>query len=383
MNSCGNMNEIVFINQSVGQLFADVVNEFSRAGYACTLLTGTENDFQLDEKIKRVFFKKYDRSSIKNRLKTWIVFTCQVRQYLSKHKIEDLLIVSNPAFATLLPLWAKNPYSLLIYDIYPDALVSTGTLKEDNLFVKWWAKKNKNEIYKNAKVVYTLSESMAKTLEKYTNREKIQVIPNWADTSFLKPINHRNNLWLVEKGLQDKFVVLYSGNIGNTHKVENLVDVANALKDRKDIQFIIIGEGGKKDVVRAKIKTLGVDNVLLLPFQDKNIIPYSIGAADIGVITLDERSSTVSVPSKTYSMLAVGSCLMCIASKTCELSALVDDYDCGQVFSSDDVEGMAEYILKMASNKELLQQKKNNSRKASLNFTPENAKRYVELFKSE
>lgn len=376
------MNKIIFINQSVGQLFADVVDEFSKEGYDCTLLTGSDN-IKLDDGIKIVQLKKYNRTSVKNRLITWIIFTWQVRNYLRMHKTEDLLIVSNPAFATLLPLWVKNTYSLLIYDTYPDALVSTGTLKETNFFVKWWIKKNKNQIYKNAKVVYTLSESMAKALVKYTSKDTIEIIPNWADTSFLKPIEHKDNHWLVEKGLQDKFIVLYSGNIGNTHKVESIVDVANTLKGRKDIQFIIVGEGGKKELVKNRIQELGVDNVMLLPFQDKEIIPYSIGAADIGVITLDEKSSAVSVPSKTYSMLAVGSCLMCIASKKSELSALVDEYDCGKVFSSNDIQDMADFIVKMASDNKLLHQKKSNSRKASLNFTPDNAKKYVEIYKQK
>lgn len=375
------MNEIIFINQSVSQLFADVVNSFSNAGYVCTLLTGSDEGFQLENGIKTVLLKKYDRTSIKSRLTTWFFFTWQARQYLCKHKTEDLFIVSNPAFATLLPLRVKNPYSLLIYDTYPDALVSTGTLKETNFFVKWWAKKNINNIYKYAKMVYTLSEGMAKALENYTTRDKIKIIPNWADTTFLKPIDHKDNPWLVEKGLQDKFIVLYSGNIGNTHKVETIVDVANTIKERNDIHFIIIGDGGKKEIVKSRIEELCVDNVLLLPFQDKEIIPYSIGAADIGVITLDEKSSTVSVPSKTYSMMAVGCCLMCIASKSCELSSLVDEFDCGKVFSSDDIQGMANYILKLASDKELLHKKKVNSRNASLNFTPENANKYVELYK--
>lgn len=374
------MKEIIFINQSIRQLFADIVNEFDNAGYSCTLLTGSNSDYQLKKSIKRILFKKYDRSSLKNRLKTWIIFTWQTYQYLRKHKKEELLIVSNPAFATLLPLWVKNPYSLLIYDTYPDALVSTGTLKPSNFFVRWWAKKNIYHIYKNAKVVYTLSESMAKALERYTAREKVQIIPNWADTSFLKPILHKDNPWLVEKGHQDKFIVMYSGNIGDTHKVEKLVDVANLLKERKDILFVIIGAGSKKENVKARIKELGVENVLLLPFQDKDVIPYSIGAADIGVITLDEKSSAVSVPSKTYSMMAVGSCLMCIASKDSELSDLVDKFNCGKVFSSEDVQGMKNFIEKMASDKVLLHQMKDNSRKASLNFTPENAKRYVEFY---
>ena len=377
------MKSIIFINQSVGQLFADVLNAFYKAGYQCTLLTGSNEGFQIEKGIKSVLLKKYERTSIRSRLKTWIIFTWQARRYLRKHKAEDLFIVSNPAFATLLPLCVKNPYSLLIYDTYPDALVSTGILKETNFFVKWWAQKNKKQIFKNAKVVVTLSESMARALERYITKDKIQVIPNWADTTILNPIEHNENPWLVEKGLQNKFVVLYSGNIGNTHKVETMVDVANALRERKDILFIIIGEGGKKEIVKSRIKELGVENVLLFPSQDRDVIPFSIGAADIGVITLDAKSSMVSVPSKTYSMLAVGSCLMCIASKSSELSALVDEYDCGRVFSSDDVQGMADYILKMAIDRELLQQKKRNSRKAALNFTPENAKRYVELFNVE
>lgn len=375
------MKNIIFINQSVGQLFADVVNAFCKAGYVCTLLTGSEKDYQLEDSIETVLLKRYDRTSIKSRLKTWVIFTWQAWKYLRKHKTEELFIVSNPSFATLLPLWTKNSYSLLIYDTYPDVLVSTGTLNKTNVLVKWWAKKNKEQIYRNAKVVFTLSENMAKALEQYTTSEKIQIIPNWADTSFLKPIDHKDNPWLVEKGFQDKFIVLYSGNIGDTHKVESIVDVANALKERIDIQFIIIGDGGKKEIVKNRIKELGVDNVLLLPFQEKGVIPYSIGAADIGVITLDEKSSSVSVPSKTYSMMAVGSCLMCIAAKTSELNALVEEYECGSVFSSDDVKGMADFILKMASDKDLLHQKKMNSRNASLNFTPDNAKKYVELYK--
>lgn len=374
-------NDIIFINQSVGQLFADVVNAFCKSGNVCTLLTGSDKDFQLEDGIETVLLKQYDRTSIKSRLKTWVIFTWQAWKYLRKHKTEELFIVSNPSFATLLPLWTKNSYSLLIYDTYPDVLVSTGTLNKTNVLVKWWAKKNKEQIYRNAKVVFTLSENMAKALEQYTIREKIQIIPNWADTSFLKPIDHKDNPWLVEKGFQDKFIVLYSGNIGDTHKVESIVDVADALKERIDIQFIIIGDGGKKEIVKNRIKELGVDNVLLLPFQEKGVIPYSIGAADIGVITLDEKSSSVSVPSKTYSMMAVGSCLMCIAAKTSELNALVEEYECGSVFSSDDVKGMADFILKMASDKDLLHQKKMNSRNASLNFTPDNAKKYVELYK--
>jgi glycosyltransferase involved in cell wall biosynthesis len=371
--------DIIFLNQDSGQLFGDIVNAFARAGNRCALLSTAKHNVKLDPSVKFVESVTYDRSSTAKRFMTWLKYTLHAYRYVKQHPSEELFMVSNPPLTYFIPLILNRKYSLLVYDIYPDAIVSVGMLKESNILIRWWKKKNE-KIYRGAKKIYTLSNNMAKALEQYTSRERIGVIPNWADTSLLKPIAHKENPWLVEKGLQDKFIVLYSGNIGDTHNVEKLVDVAKIIIDRKDILFIIIGDGSKKNVVKSRIEEFGVDNVLLLPFQDKDIIPFSIGAADIGVITLDEKSSAVSVPSKTYSMLAVGSCLMCIAAKTSELSALVDEYNCGMVFSSSDVQGMANFIIQMASDKEMLHLRKENSRKASLDFTPENANKYVELY---
>lgn len=372
--------KIIFFNQDSGPLFADVVNAFARAGHSCTLLSTSKYNIKLESDVKFVECIPYDRSSTLKRLITWLKYTWQVYRYVRRHKDEELFIVSNPPLTMFIPKRLKRTYSLLIYDVYPDAIVSVGMLKESNPFVQWWEKQNK-EIYRDAKVVYTLSNNMSKKIGKYCDVSKIRVIPNWADTSMMKPISHSDNPFLKDLRLQKKFIVLYSGNMGMTHRIESLIEVATKLKDNTDIFFLIIGLGAKKPMIETMIKERCLDNCKVMPFLPLEQTPYSIGAADIGVITLSEEAGDVSVPSKTYNMLAVGSALMCIAPQGTELGELVKEHNNGQVFRSDEIEKMKDFILNLYNNPLKLQEYKDNSRRASLLYTPKNVEKYVEYFK--
>ena len=370
---------IIFLNQDSGQLFADVVNAFARAGHQCTLLSTSKYNIQLEPSVKFVESVTYDRTSTIKRLFTWLKYTWQAYRYVKQHPDEELFIVSNPPLTMFLPLRLKRDYSLLIYDIYPDAIVSVGMLKESNPFIRWWKEKN-IKIYKGAKAVYTLSNNMANSLGRYCDIDKIKVIPNWADTSMMKPIKHADNQFLRENNLQDKFIVLYSGNMGMTHKIESLIEVATLLKENKDIFFLIIGMGAKKPTIENMVKERNLNNCKVMPYLPLEKTPYSIGAADIGVITLGEGAGDVSVPSKTYNMLAVGSALLCISAHGTELSELVKEYNVGKTFLSDEVVQMKDYIMELYNNPEILLLYKENARKASTSFTPLNAEEYVKHF---
>lgn len=374
-----NNKKIVFINQDSGQLFGDIVNAFSWAGYSCTLLSTAKYNINLDPDVKFVECETYDRSTTLKRLLTWLKYTKQAYKYVRRHKDEELFIVSNPPLAMFIPLKLKRVYSLLIYDIYPDAIVSVGLLKEHNPLIKWWKKRNK-VIYANAKAIYTLSNNMASSMGQYCDVKKIKVIPNWADTSMMKPIRHMENPFLIERQLQNKFIVLYSGNMGMTHKIEALVEVATSLKEQSDIVFILIGMGAKKPLIENMVKERGLNNCIVMPYLPLEQTPYSIGAADVGVITIDENSANVSVPSKTYNMLAVGSALMCISPKGTELSELVKEYNVGETFRSDEIDKMKDYILDLFNNPTKIQLYKDNSRNASMYFTPQNTEKYVEHY---
>ena len=158
------------------------------------------------------------------------------------HRKEDVLYVSNPPFCPLLPLIIRNNFSLLIWDIYPDVLVNQHVVSNDSIISKWWQKSNR-KVYQKAKRIYTLSNGMKECLARYVEEDKIKVIPLWPDNANLQRIDKSQNLFIKDNRLEGKFIVMYSGNMGNTHRMDVLVDVAKNIQD-KDIIFVLIGEGG-------------------------------------------------------------------------------------------------------------------------------------------
>ena len=104
---------------------------------------------------------------------------------------------------------------------------------------------------------------------------------------------------------------------------------------------------------------------------------FNSKAADISIITLTDETALVSVPCKTYNLLAVGTPLLCIASDESELAHLVAAYDCGRCFTKEKVAAMAGFIKELKTDNMLWRTYSNNSMKASLNYTYKNAEQYV------
>ncbi len=363
-------------DQSASDLTTDIANAFSAVEPRVGLISGKQGSPRLSAAVYLKKIRAYDRSSTLNRIKTWLAGTWGIFRLLKDNGDTEFLITSNPPLAPLLPLLRARKFSLLIWDIWPDALVHTRTLSAGNPLVRAWKFLNK-KAFARAEQIFTISEGMAEILAQYAPRERISVIPCWADVKLLKPMAKAENRFIKAHGLGGKFVVMYSGNIGNTHRVEALVDIAKKLRDIDDIVFVIIGEGGKKELVKRRVAESGLTNVVMLPFQPREMLPHSLAAADVGVVTLDETSSQVSVPSKTYSMLAVGAPLLCLAGEKSELAKLVGSHDVGACFSPDAVSEAANWLRALKNSPSRHRELSANARATSLLFSPENAKKYV------
>ena len=100
------------------------------------------------------------------------------------------------------------------------------------------------------------------------------------------------------------------------------------------------------------------------------------------MVTLGEGAENVSVPSKTYYMMAAGTAILALANKNSELSRLVNKYEIGRVIRPGDIQNIIIFVNEMYQNKIALNKFKQNSRNASFNFTPENAKKYFEIINS-
>lgn len=372
---------VLLANQSTGYLMVDIVNAYVQSGkYDRVELFAGEINIRPsvpDSSVHVIKTVKYDKSSTLKRLLTWVgafVHLLWVVWRRSKHC--HLVLVSNPPLNVFVPLFTRKKFSFIVYDLYPDSLFSQGFVKRNSFLGRWWMTKNK-QIFAKADCVFTLSEDMKKAVAQYVAEDKIKIVYNWAHNEHIRPIDKKENVFLTDLKLQDKFIVLYSGNMGMTHDIDVLVDVADRLKENEKIHFLFIGEGTKKAVVEEKVARYGLKNCSVLPYQPLEVLPYSMGAADLAVVTTDAKQSGLSVPSKTYTYLATGAALLCLAEDNTELARLTRERRIGRCFVSQDLGGIAGYILQMVSDRRLLQEYKDNSRKTSLMYTPENAQQYV------
>ena len=372
--------KIIFINQVAGYLFIDIINSFADE-YDCTLYTGSiDNANVLPDKNVRVRkFIRYNRNIAVKRVFTWSVFTLQVFfRLLFTKKTVELFIVSNPPFVPFIGYLFKKlkgtKYHLLIYDLYPDVLVKFGMISKNGFINKYWSNFNK-KLFSNAEMVFTLSDNMSTMIKEY-QRIPVEVISNWAHTTFIKPVKKEENAFAHEHNQVDKITVMYSGNMGATHAIEKVAELALHFKPNNDFGFIAIGDGHKKVSITEMKKEYNLDNLLILPYQPADILPLSLTCADIGIVTLSSGAEDLSVPSKTYNLLAAGVALLVIASAQSELARLINQYECGVQFEENNIEGMILFLEKIKGDSAYLQQLKNNSRKASSHFTPANAKLY-------
>jgi len=277
--------------------------------------------------------------------------------------------------ATLLPLFFKNNYSLLIYDVYPDALYEMGVISAKSPIIRSWERANK-KVFKKAKGIITITEGMKNALSKYTRANSIEVIPIWTDNNYLKPLKKEENSFIKDNGLEGKFIVLYSGNLGLAHDVEVIINLAMII-DNPVVKFVIIGDGEKKDKLARMIHENNLKNCLLLPFQSPDVLPFSLAAADVAIVTLAKNASLLAVPSKTYNLMSVGAPIMCMADKNSELANLVRKYEIGECYQSHQHKEMKHFIEKLIDNKQIIEQYRNNSINASKNYGLQNVNRFI------
>lgn len=377
----GACQRIVFINQATGYLTIDIVNAF--AGYfdEVVLITGSirVQDTHLDHRIKTEKIIRYDRGSNFKKMISWIVASFQIFFLLRfRYNRYDKFFFTVPPTAYLMAPWFREKFSVLVFDLYPDALRANG-FRENGLLSRLWGRRNQR-VFLHAHMIYTLSDAMKTGISRYAADRDIRVIPNWSAFSHLDPIPKENNNILRRDGLQGKFIIQYSGNIGVTHNVETLLEVADTLRDETDIIFQIIGRGDRINEIARRINENELTNCMLLPFRHDFELYESLCEADIAVIILDDKTPDISIPSKIYNIMSAGLPVMAIASHDSGVADLVISHQIGKVFEKSNIAGMSKFILELRSDREQRSFYSSSSLEASGIYTSQNAGLYLSSY---
>ncbi len=370
--------KILIVNQSSGYLTVDVANTFKDHYDEVVVMYGknrlNERKFHPSIKIQKTIV--FDRSSPIKRILSWSICTMHLFfLLLIKYRDYHVLYYTNPPMAYFNALIFKNPFSIVVFDVYPDALKLAG-IKDSSLIYQIWSWVNK-KVFKKAVQIITLSEGMKMQLSNYINNKKIKVVPLWPGSQNLKPISKLDNPFLHKHGWLDKFIVLYSGNIGLGHKLEVLIEAAELLKKYPNILFLFIGDGAKKNVLLKLKKNKMLENIVFLPWQESSVLPYSLASGDIAVVALETEATHTSVPSKTFNYMAVGAPILGIGPPGSALASLIQEHKMGGYFNGNNSHEITSFIENLYNDQEARIMYSNNSKKAGMLYNYKFSKDYL------
>ena len=326
-----------------------------------------------DARIRLVRMPRNSNRNTRGRLLAWSNYLIQAGWHALTEPGRPLLfIVTNPPLSPMLGVIAKalrrQRYILLFYDMYPEALERFRGLSKSSLVARGWRMLNRLAI-RHADAVITISPHLAKTLdqdyEPNMTDSRVLIVPTWVDSERIHPFPKEENWFAQQHGQVGKLTVFYGGNLGTVHDLTMLPQIAYQLREYSDIQFLIVGEGPGREPLHAECARLGLHNVILLPLQEEGVLPFSLTTADIGIVALANGAEGISMPSKTYYMMAAGSALLGLSDNNSDLAAVIHDYKCGINVVPGDVDGAARAILQLRNQPILLQQYRENARQAA------------------
>ena len=221
----------------------------------------------------------------------------------------DAVIAMSPPLTMGLTGWLctvfgrpRRPLVFNIQDVFPDAAIQTGALTNPKVIaVARWLEKIS---YRCADAVTVLSDDLATNVRAKLPAklaDKVQVIPNFVDTAAIE-VGTSDTSYRAELGIAaDQPVVMYAGNVGFSQSLELMIGAARALPEAV---FVINGGGAAKAALQEQ--AAGLSNVYFGDFQPAERLSEVLATADVHVVPLRTGLGAVSVPSKTYSILAAG-----------------------------------------------------------------------------
>jgi glycosyltransferase involved in cell wall biosynthesis len=168
--------------------------------------------------------------------------------------------------------------------------------------------------------------------------------------------------------------------MGRCHDTDTILATAQKLQD-EPIQFVCIGGGPKRESFIQDVTRLGLKNFLFLPYQDKSVLPYSLTACDLSLVSVEAGLESLVAPSKLYPALAAGRPIAAICPKNSYLRQLIADGEFGISIDNGDSDSLSKFILNLKSDRQLAEKMGNASREyLQSNFTPEIiAKQYINV----
>lgn len=324
------------------------------------------DDHALGVRITRCNLYKPAQPNVLRRIihETSFVASIFMRTLFDRRKYDVVICISPPlilGFAARMFARAKKAFLILhVQDMQPDAAIELGMIKNRVLIsLLLWLEKH---VYEKSDYVMTISEAMRnKIVEKGLAAGKVGLLFNWVNPSNIIPLDRRNS-FSNRHGLNDKFVVLHAGNMGEKQDMHIIVEAANAMRGDPSVVFLLVGGGVKKAYTERYVKRHGLSNVLFLGVQPKGALNEMLSSCDAAVVAQRHGVRDCVMPSKIFGPACAEKPLIIASHDDCEVAKLARAHNFGIVIPPADAAALVAAIYHLKENSHLASELGRNGR---------------------
>lgn len=342
-------------------LFRDILEGLQKQGHSVTRLVAVENETDtdytmgLDLNYIPVKRKRVAHGSMINRFLNDSMTNCRMAQKL--RKLNEDILFEDASYSSFFAVRAAKKKGMkvvtVLQDVWPDNAVQCGIMREGSWLYRFF-ECFQRYVYKQSDRLICISDDMKEFIvSKGVSQEKISVIYNWGYSDAVIDIPRENNKFIEKYNLSPEyFYAIYAGNIGRMQNLELVVEAAKHLKNQQNIQFLIVGDGARREAVEELVKTYGLSNVTMLPMQPSELAAHIYSAAGVNLIPLVKNGTRSALPSKTGIILSCGKPAIFTFGDNSDFSRMLASTGAGWSVDPEDPEALANAILVQANRTE-------------------------------
>ena len=281
-----------------------------------------------------------------------------------KVKDVDMIMGTSPPIFQAFSAWVvsflrRKPFLLEVRDLWPEFIVSMGVF--NNPILIKLARMLEMFLYRRATHILVNSPAYKDYIEsKGISAAKITFIPYGADISMFHPDVKPSQI-REELNLQNKFVVLYTGAMGQANDIYTILRVADRLRDQENISIVLFGDGKEKRNLQAEAQKLGLMNLIFAGVRPKHQIPSIVASADVCLAILqDIPMFRTTYPNKVFDYMAAGKATILVIDGV--IRSIIEDSQGGVYVPPGDDQRLAQTILDLTKNPDVLKTMGENAR---------------------
>jgi colanic acid biosynthesis glycosyl transferase WcaI len=372
----GQPKRIIFLNRfffpdhsATSQMLSDLAVHLAATGHAVQVLTSQQRYDDPGARlpasevidgvaVNRLDTTRFGRSALLGRGFDYLSFYRSVwRSILAVAQTGDILVAkTDPPLLCIPAMHAAKRAGLhlvnWLQDLYPEVATELGVPFVKGPVARGFAH-FRDAALRTAAANVVVGDRMGEIVRsRGIAADRVHVIPNWCDDEEIQPVPVVENALRREWGLQDRFVVGYSGNLGRGHEFETVLVAAEHLRSEQKIIFLFIGGGKRLTELARLVGERGLDRLFrFLPYQDRTALRLSLSVPDVHWISLKPELEGLIVPSKFYGIAAAGRPMIMVTARHGELACLALQHGCGIVVEPGAGEIMAACVRSLAQDR--------------------------------